>query len=119
MQQRVAQPPIQPSRRSTERRSSSAGLALVLVGLALLCWGAIRVTRLDTLSGEDASEQQLMRDFAHAGLRISDPAALPPPSILNDPALAAAAFERMQERDREQDKRTYKVDTRAVDPCPT
>lgn len=119
MQQRVPQPPIQRSVRETERRDSSAGLALVLVGLALLCWGAIRVTGLDTLSGDDASERQLMKAFASGGLQISDPAALPPPSILNDPALAAAAFERMQERDRKQDKLTFKVDTSAATPCPT
>jgi hypothetical protein len=60
-----------------------------------------------------------MKAFSSGGLRCSAAMALPDPSILNDPARSAAAFERLQQRNRQLPRITYRVDTGATTPCPT
>ena len=119
MSRRVAQPPVNPSARDLENRDGWRGLVFALAALALILCGARHMTGVDTLSGESAHEIQLSKAFSSGGLQYSDPAALPNPSILNDPNKSAAAFEQLQKRDRKLDKLKYRVDTGASAPCPT
>ena len=119
MARRVFQPPIIPSARESEARDAWAGLALGCLALTLLLCGVSHITGIDTLAGSGASEYQLMKAFSSGGLRYSDAMAPPDPSVLNDPALSAAAFERLQQRNRPFPKITYRVDTGATTPCPT
>jgi hypothetical protein len=119
MPRRVAQPPIDRSKRELERREPWTGLGLGLVSLVVLFCGATHTTDVATESGGNASEVQLVKAFSSGGLHYSQPYALPAPSVLNDPTKAAAAFQRLQERDRKLDKIKYTVDVGAKTPCPT
>jgi hypothetical protein len=92
---------------------------VALIALAVLFCGATHITDVATKAGGAASETQLMKAFASGGLHYSLPYALPEPSVLNDPTRAAAAFERLQQRNRKLDKITYQVDVGATIPCPT
>ena len=92
---------------------------MTLVSVVILFCGATRRTEVATQSGESASEIQLMKAFASGGLHYTQPYALPDPSILDDPVRAAAAFERLQQRNRKLDKIKYRVEVGATTPCPT
>src|SRR5689334_21992826 len=117
--QRIAQPNVDRFSRSREHRDGWAGLVLALIGLALLVFGMCHLTGVNTVGGAGATEVELVKAFSSGGLRCSNPAALPGPSVLNDPTQAAAAFEKLQSRDRNLDKLAYRVDTAAAIPCPT
>jgi hypothetical protein len=117
--QRRAQPDVQRFSRNLEQRDGWAALVLVLVSVTLLVCGARHLTAVSTTEGDGATEVQLVKAFSSGGLHSSNPAAMPDPAILNDPTRAAAAFEKLQRRDRKLDKLTYRVDTSASTPCPT
>lgn len=119
MSPRVAQPPMDPLKRDLELREPWVGLGLALIGAVLLFCGITHITDVAAQTGSSASEIQLIKAFASGGLHYTQPYALPDPSVLNDPARAAAAFERLQQRNRKLDKIQYRVDVGAKTPCPT
>jgi hypothetical protein len=116
---RIPQPPIRPRQRGTEDRDFWPAFIVVVVAILLLYTGANHQTRLETLDGHAASATQLIQAFATGGLIFEQPAIPSDPALFDDPILAAAEMDRAAEiadlplRDR------YRVNTGAVDPCPT
>ena len=92
---------------------------LIFVSLVLLVYGASHRTIIPTQTSGPALEFHLVKAFANGGLHYTKPNALPDLSVLRDPARAAEAFGRLQDRDRKSDKIKYRVDLAAKTPCPT
>ena len=116
---RVSQPPIDPIARPSEDRHGWLALALAIAGLLLLLRGAAHQTDVDTVEGESAREHQLIKAFSSGGLKYPSAAALLDPSVLNDPAAAVAAFERLDRERSEFSDGKPRVNTSAIKPCPT
>jgi hypothetical protein len=119
IRQRVAQPPVQPFLRDTERHDFWTGFSLALIaGIVLLC-GARHVTGLETQDGNSAWELQLVRAFTSGGLEFAEPAPPPDPASIADPDEAAAAMDRAARAEAMSLKARYRVNTGAATPCPT
>jgi hypothetical protein len=119
MRKRVAQPPVNPLLRATERHDFWPPFILViLAGMLLLC-GGWHVTGVDTTDGETAREYQLIKSFARGGLEVVDTAAPPDPASFADPAAAAAALDRLAREEAKSFHIKYRVNAGAADPCPT
>jgi hypothetical protein len=114
---RVAQPPVNPALRDTERHDFWAAFVAALIGIVLLFCGARHLTAIDTVDGGNASEAQLVKAFTFDGLQYADKMAPPPPPRGADPE----ALERWARQNRQTEAPTWKVrvDTAASTPCPT
>ena len=114
---RVAQPPVNPALRDTERHDFWGGFVAVLIGIILVFCGARHLTAIDTVDGGNASEAQLVKAFTFDGLQYADKMAPPPPPKGDDPE----ALARWARQSREAAAPTWKVrvDTAAATPCPT
>ncbi len=114
---RVPQPPLNSAARDVERHGFWPGFVAVLIGAALVFFGARRVTGIDTVDGGSASEPQLIKAFAFDGLQYADRMAPPPPPPGDDPE----ALRRWAMNNRKPEERSWKVrvDTSARTPCPT
>jgi hypothetical protein len=119
MRRRVPQPPVEASRRAPEPHDFSPGFILGLIAALLLFAGARHVTSVETTDGHAASELQLVKSFTCGGLKAMDSVSVPDPASYDDPAAAAAALERMARDEAKSSRVKYRVNTGAVDPCPT
>jgi hypothetical protein len=117
--QRVLQPPVQPDLRHSEQRDFRPALILAVIAGTILFCGARHITRLETLDGDAAREWQLVKSFANGGLEATKPAAVVDPALFTDPVAAAAALERLAREEAHSPRLRYRVNTGAVDPCPT
>ncbi len=117
--QRVPQPPVQASLRSPERHDFWPGAILAVVAAVLLFCGVRHVTGVETTDGESAREHELVKAFARSGLQLAPPPRPPDPASYEDPAAAAAALERFAREESSRPRLKYRVNTGAVDPCPT
>ena len=118
---RVPQPPINPALRDVERHDFWPGIIVVIIGLVLAFCGLRHLTGLGTVTGNSASEIQLVKAFSSAGLRYASEWTPPPPPRLADPAAEAAALDRWAKQQANAVPPTWKirVDTAAAAPCPT
>jgi hypothetical protein len=117
--QRIPQPPVQASARSSERHDFWAGFILAAAAAVLLFCGVRHVTGVETTDGESAREHELVKSFARGGLQLVPPPKPPNPASYEDPAAAAAALERFVREEASRPRIKYRVNTGAVDPCPT
>jgi hypothetical protein len=116
---RVPQPPVNPLLRTTEQHDFWPGAILAAVALILVFSGARHLTNLETLDGSSTWETELITAFARGGLQFHNASVTFDPAMHADPAAAAAA---MDEAARIADlplRARYRVNTGAVDPCPT
>ena len=95
------------------------GLVLGILGLVVWLSGTQHLTTIDTVEGGTAWERQLIQAFASGGLEYGPAAALPDPASVDDPAAAAAALEQIKPRSANEMPLKPRVNTGAVDPCPT
>jgi hypothetical protein len=116
---RVPQPPVNPLVRNTEQHDFWPGAVVAAIALIILFCGAHRVTSMDTLDGESARESQLVKAFARGGLQFQEASAKLDPVAFADPAAAAAAMDKASRIADLPLRERYKVNTGAVDPCPT
>lgn len=113
MRLKVIQPPIAPFARPSETRSWWPGLTAASIGLLLTFYGALRVTDIETVQGNMASELEVNMAMAHGG--IKDNAKTPPPNLaesdstLNPPAYTPPLSGRSRLR----------IDTSIKAACPT
>lgn len=119
---RVAQPPVNPARRRSERHAFWPGAAITLTGLLAAVIGMARPTGIDTVGGGRARETQLMKAFTSGGLQFADQVEPPePPKPTGNPAADAAALARWDKQMAAAKPPTWKlrVDPSAKTPCPT
>jgi len=116
---RVAQPPIDLEHRNSERHRFGPGFAVLLVALALVLYGSVRATGLPTQEDDPARETQLIKAFARGGLEFRTAHVRLDPASLADPTRAAAALDRAARVADLPLRERYRVNTSAVDPCPT
>ncbi len=118
---RVPQPPINPALRDVERHDFWPGFVAVAVGVVLAFCGVRHLTGLGTVTGDSASELQLVKAFSSGGLQYATEMAPPPPPRLSDPAAEAEALDRWAKQQANATPPTWKirVDTAAAAPCPT
>jgi len=119
VRRRISQPPVDPERRNPERHGFWLGAALILIALALIVTGSMRVTALPTVDGLPATEVELMRSFASGGLQRVPPPTPPSPMLTPDPVAFALAMESWQREIAAGNRVGFQVDTAAADPCPT
>jgi len=119
MRNRVAQPPINPFARDTERHEFWPGFVLALVGLVVMVCGVRHLTNLETLNGDTAWETQLVKAFSTGGLQYGGSAALPRPDDLMNPTIPRPPSP-LSGRSAPADGRSkVRVNTEAKTPCPT
>ena len=118
---RVPQPPVNPALRDLERHGFWPGFVAVTAGMALAFCGLRHLTSLGTVTGNTASEIQLVKAFSSAGLQYASEWAPPPPPRLADPTAQAEALDRWAKAQANLAPPTWKirVDTAAAAPCPT
>jgi hypothetical protein len=117
--QPLPQPPVNAQLRDPERHDFWPGFILAAVAGLLLFCGARHVTGVETTEGETAREDQLVKAFSNGGLQMATAPKPPDPAAFDDPSLAAAALERFEREQAESPRVKYRVNTGAVDPCPT
>jgi hypothetical protein len=74
---KMPQPPIDRLGRDTERHSFWPACVVACAGLICLLWGLSRQTRAETTNGANATETQLMKAFASAGIQTAPSSAAP------------------------------------------
>jgi hypothetical protein len=118
---RVAQPPVNPAQRDTERHEFWPGFIATLAGLVLVFFGAGHVTGFETAQGPPASELQLMKAYSSGGLQYADKLPPPAPPPLDDPMTSPEALERWAKQTAHAEPPSWKVriDLGAKTPCPT
>ncbi len=118
---RVPQPPINPAMRNVERHGFWPGCAAVAVGVVLVFCGVRHLTALGTVTGDSATEIQLVKAFSSSGLQYASEWKPPPPPNLADPTAQAEALDRWAKQQANAMPPTWKirVDTAAAAPCPT
>jgi hypothetical protein len=110
---------VRPDLRDREHHDFWSGLVAVLIGVVLLVSGATHLTGIETLEGSAAREVQLVKAFAKGGLEWYEPPPIIVPNPEQDPAGAAAAYAQMERAQVQPARGKYRVNTGAVDPCPT
>ena len=118
---RVPQPTVNPALRDAERHDFWPGFIAVAAGIILAFCGVRHLTGLGTVTGNTASEIQLVKAFSSDGLQYADQLAPPPPPKLTDPAAEAEALDRWAKQLASATAPTWivRVDTAAAAPCPT
>jgi hypothetical protein len=116
---RVLQPPVNPLRRSSEAHDFWPGAVLATIALVLFLNGARHLTSLETVDGGSAREVQLVKAFARGGLQFQSASITLDPATYSDPGRAAAAMDRSARIADLPLRARYRVNTDAVDPCPT
>lgn len=118
---RISQPPINPALRDVERHDFWPGFVAVVAGIVLAFCGVRHLTGVDTVTGNTASEIQVVKAFSSGGLQYADQLAPPAPPKLTDPAAEAEALDRWAKQQASAAAPTWKVrvDTAAATPCPT
>ena len=116
---RVPQPPVNPLLRNTEQHDFWLAAVIAAIALALLSAGARQVTSVETIDGASASEVQLVKAFARGGLQFRSASLTLDPATLVDPNAAAAAMDEAARVTNLPLRERYRVNTAAVDPCPT
>ncbi len=118
---RIPQPPVNPALRDLERHDFWPGFVAVIAGVVLAFGGVRHLTFLGTVTGDTASEIQLVKAFSSGGLQYANEMAPPPPPRLSDPAAEAEALDRWAKQQASATPPTWKirVDTAAAAPCPT
>jgi hypothetical protein len=118
---RIPQPPINPALREVERHGFWPGSVAVMVGLVLAFCGVRHLTALGTVTGNSASEIQLVKAFSSGGVQYASEWKPPPPPRLADPAAQAEALDRWARQQANAAPPTWKirVDPAAASPCPT
>ena len=118
---RVPQPPVNPALRNVERHDFWPGFVAVVAGVVLAFCGVRHLNGMDTVTGNTASEIQLVKAFSSGGLQFADQLAPPPPPNLADAAAEAEALDRWAKQQANATPPTWKVrvDTAAATPCPT
>ena len=117
----VSQPPVNPALRDVERHDFWPWFVAVAAGVVLVFCGVRHLTSLGTVTGNTASEIQLVKAFSSGGLQYADEMVPPPPPRLSDPAAEAEALDRWAKQQAHATPPTWKirVDTAAAAPCPT
>lgn len=116
---RVPQPPINPRLRNAEEHGFWPAFAVALVAAALLFCGARHVTGLETVDGDSATEPQLVKAFTRGGLVFQEPRLFPDADASTGPPPSAADIREAERRAALPLRDRYRVNTGAVDPCPT
>ena len=118
---RVPQPPINPAMRGMERHHFWPVSVAVAVGVVLVFCGVRHLTALGTVTGDAASEIQLVKAFSSGGVQYASEWRPTPPPRLADPAAQAEALDRWAKEQANAKPPTWKirVDTAAAAPCPT
>ena len=118
---RVPQPPINPAMRDVEGHDFWRGFVAVAVGIVLAFCGVRHLTGLGTVTGDSASEIQLVKAFSSGGLQYASELKPPSPPNLPDPVAQAEALDRWAKQQANATPPTWKirVDTAAAAPCPT
>lgn len=116
---KVPQPPVVASLRDPERHDFWLGFGLALAALVLVVLGVARPTKVETTEGELATVFELTKGFARGGLTVQEAVSPPDPALYSDPAAMAAALQRMAKERAAGPRLRYRVNTGAVDPCPT
>ena len=110
---------MNPLLRATEAHDFWPGLVLILIAAALLLAGARHLTGVKTAEGDSAWEYQLVKAFTCGGLQARSAVTVPDLASYDDPSAAEAALERMARERADKFPINYRVNTGAVDPCPT
>jgi len=116
---RVPQPPVDPVKRDREEHDIWPALAVAVLALLLLFNGTRQPTTLETVEGESASEFQLIQAFGRGGLQFERATFSFDPVMFDDPQRIAAEMDRAAQRAERPLRERYRVNTGAVDPCPT
>jgi hypothetical protein len=118
---RIPQPPVNPALRDVEHHDFWPGFVAVVAGIVLAFGGVRHLTGVDTVSGNTASEIQLVKAFSSGGLQFADQLVPLPPPKLEDAAAEAEALDRWAKQLASAAPPTWKVrvDTAAKTPCPT
>jgi hypothetical protein len=122
MFRRIPQPPLNAALRDREQHALWPGLAVALLGMALMVCGARHLTGVETVDGAAAWETQLVKAYSSGGLQYPERTPPPPPPPkFDDPAGSAAALERWARQSAQAAPPPWKVrvDTAAKTPCPT
>jgi hypothetical protein len=116
---RVPQPPVHPLLRNTEQHDFWPAAVIAAIALALLFSGARQMTSVETTDGASASEVQLVKAFSRGGLQFRTPSAANDPALIVDPDAATTAMDEAARVAELPLRERYRVNTGAVDPCPT
>ena len=122
MLKRFSQPPVNPALRDTEIHGFWLGCAVAVAALLLILYGALHLTRIQTVDGDRAWETQLVRAFSSGGVQYPQKETAPPPPRLDDPAAMVDALNRWaSHQDSHPPAPTWKVriDAKAKAACPT
>jgi hypothetical protein len=119
MRERVTQSPVNPLLRDPERHDFWPAFIFVIIAGSLMLCGGWHVTNVETTDGNAAREFQLIKSFTSGGLQAINSVFVPDPASFDDPAVAAAALERMAQEEANGFRIKYRVNTGAADPCPT
>jgi hypothetical protein len=115
----VPQPPVNPLLRNTERHDFWSGALVAAIAVVVLFCGASHVTIVETHDGDSARESQLVKAFARGGLLFQGASDRLDLAAYADPSAAAAAMDKAARIADLPLRARYKVNTGAVDPCPT
>jgi hypothetical protein len=116
---RVPQPPVQANLRDPERHGFWPPLVITLIAVILMGVGVRHVTGIETVEGGEASELQLVKAFSRGGLEQVDAITVLDPATFDNPEEAAAALEALADAEVDSPLFKFRVNTGAVDPCPT
>ena len=117
---RVPQPSVNPALRDVERHDFWPGSVAVAIGIALAFCGVRHLTALETVTGNTASEIQLVKAFSSSGVEYASELTPPPPPNLPDPIAQAEALDRWAKQQANPTPNwKIRVDTAAAAPCPT
>jgi hypothetical protein len=116
---RVPQPPLNPLLRNPELHDFWPAAVVAAIALILLFSGARHLTSVETQDGGSARESQLVKAFARGGLQFQNASLALDPATYADPAAAAAAMDNAARVANLPLRARYRVNTGAVDPCPT
>jgi hypothetical protein len=105
--------------RNQEHHDFWPGAVVAAIALSLLFSGARHFTGVQTHEGSSAGEVELIKAFARGGLEFHQPSTALDAATLADPALAAAAMDKAAAAAKLPLRERYRVNTSAVDPCPT
>lgn len=116
---RVPQPPVNAALRDPEHHDFWRGLGFILVAAVCVVMGMVRPTKVETTDGELATSFQLTKGFARGGIVVQEAVTAPNPAVYSDPQAMAEALKKMARERATSPRLKYRVNTGAVDPCPT